>query len=293
MNFEAIVDFKENIKDYKNDFWLNKFNFDEKDKSKYKVYDVKIPEILKIDVRNIIKSHILNSFAIKINFKLNASLHIKDDDEFYIISNPMLKERVFKVPMIRGSSIKGALLKAAIKIFKEENKPEDLGSIFRIFGIGNNEYRELFDTNDKIIENKILIFLALEIGITFKKGVEEQLKDYFKIKSQKGRAIFYPIYFDRLSLEVINTHNRKTKVGTKPIFYEVVSKGSEGKLQIVYIPFDGVTKSNDEIKKEAKNDLEFLQKCINKVAQNGIGAKTKLGWGKFEIEKKECIWSER
>jgi CRISPR-associated protein Cmr2 len=292
--FEAITDFRFGKKFLYNDFWVNKFNFDEKNKLKnYKVYDIKIPEILKTDVRNIVKNHIPYSFAIKAEFKLNAPLHIKDDDEFYIIPNPMLKEKVFKIPMIRGSSWKGTLLKAGIDIFKEEANLEYLRSIFRIFGVGNSEYRELFDENDKVIKDNILLFLTLEMGVDVRKDLEEQLAQYFKTKAQKGRAVFYPTYFNKLSLEVINPHDRRTKAGTKPIFYEVVPKSSYGELQIVYIPFDRILKKDEEIKKEAENDLKFLQKCIDKVAQNGVGAKTKLGWGKFEIEKKECVWSRK
>ncbi|WP_457561840.1 RAMP superfamily CRISPR-associated protein [Caminibacter pacificus] len=265
-----------------------------KDKPKNRIYQIgnisKPKELINIDIKN----YIPNTFAIKIKFKLTAPYFSKDDDEFYIISNPCLKEKVFKVPMVRGSGWKGALLKAAIEIFKEEKEHKHLESIFRIFGVGNNEYRELFDKNDKVIKDKILLFLAMEIGISIEKSMEEQLEKYFKTKAQKGRAVFYPTYFEKFSLEVINPHDKKTKAGTNPIFYEVVPKGSEGELQIVYIPFDAVLEKNEEIKKQAEQDLEFLQKCINKVAQNGIGAKTKLGWGKFElVEEIRPVWSGR
>jgi len=258
-------------------------------KNQNKVWEIEKELIPKNEID--ITSHIPHTFAIKTKFKLTSSYFSKDDDEFYIISNPCLKEHVFKVPMVRGSSWKGALLKAGIEIFKEKKSPEYLGNIFRIFGVGNSEYRELFDKNDKVIKNKILLFLAMEMGVSLDKSLEGQLKSYFKTKAQKSRAIFYPTYFDRLSLEVINPHNRKTKAGTNPIHYEVVPKDTEGELQIVYIPFDGVLEKDEVIKKQAEDDLAFLQKCIEKVAQNGIGAKTKLGWGKFEIINNDSYWS--
>jgi len=117
---------------------------------------------------------------------------------------------------------------------------------------------------------------------------------YKKGKAQKGRAIFYPTYFNRLSLEIINPHDRRTKAGTSPIHYEVVPAGTEGRLEIVYIPFDGVLESNETIKKEAERDKEFLEQCIERAFENGIGAKTKLGWGRCEKkDTMQCFWSGR
>jgi len=65
-----------------------------------------------------------------------------------------------------------------------------------------------------------------------------------------------------------------------------VPKETEGTLQIVYIPYDAVLMKEKEIKNEVKADIEFLTKCIEKVSENGIGAKTKLSWGRFEIKER-------
>jgi CRISPR-associated protein Cmr2 len=118
------------------------------------------------------------------------------------------------------------------------------------------------------------------------KNIFDDKNEYYEAK--KGRAIFYPTYFDKLSLEIINPHDRRRRAGTNPIHYEVVPKGTDGTLQIVYIPFDGILRKNEELKKEVEQDLEFLCKCIEKVADLGVGAKTKLGWGTFEITKRFC-----
>lgn len=107
------------------------------------------------------------------------------------------------------------------------------------------------------------------------------------LQVHKGRAIFYSTYFNRLSLEVINPHSRKTRAGTNPIHYEVVPKETDGTLQIVYIPFDAVLTEDEEIKKQVKVDIEFLTKCIEKIAEIGVGAKEKLGWGRFEITNRK------
>lgn len=60
------------------------------------------------------------SFIIQANFKLKQPYFSKDDDEFYIIQNPILKEKVFKVPMIRGSGWKGSLASAFKDLINEE-----------------------------------------------------------------------------------------------------------------------------------------------------------------------------
>ena len=230
------------------------------------------------------------SFAIWSKIKLKAPYFSKDDDEFYIIQNPILKETNFKVPMVRGSSIKGALLHSAIDILNEEVNIENLKSFFRIFGVGNDTFRAIFK-KEGIDKNQLQLFLAFEIGINPDKNLEEAFEKYKQSKAQKGRAIFYPIFFDKLSLEVINPHDRKTKAGTKPIYYEVVPKDSESTLQIIYIPFDAILEDDKKIQKEAKQDLEFLTKCIERLSKNGLGAKTKLGWGRFTYDIK-TEWSK-
>ena len=249
------------------------------------------------------------SFIIQAEIKLKSSYFSRDDDEFYLIQNPCLKEKVFKVPIVRGSSWKGALAKAAKEFINEDLK--NFESFVRIFGTGSQEYREVIESleKDENISDKLVKYVLFELGKKLKKSDIEEIKsnpkEYLKklslkftkekikeipfLQVHKGRAIFYPTYFDRLSLEIINPHSRKTRAGTNPIHYEVVPKDTEGTLQIVYIPYDGVSKEKNDgengIKTEVKADIEFLIKCIEKVSENGIGAKTKLGWGRFRIEK--------
>jgi len=70
----------------------------------------------------------------------------------------------------------------------------------------------------------------------------------------------------------------------------VVPEGTEGILQTIYIPFDGILKENEVLKSEAEKDLSNLLLALEKLSQNGVGAKTKLGWGTFELsEKYYCV----
>ena len=274
------------------------------------------------NLKTLINQHIPYSFGILVKFKLKQPYFSKDDEEFYLIQNPILKEKVFKVPMIRGSGWKGAIANAGRELIKENiGKKEFWDYVFsylRIFGTGNEEFRELINLignykkyNGEKLRMGMIKYLLFNLGVPInleyvnKYNLEKFISDYFDpnfenifseknkennkkqyYEAKKGRAVFYPTYFNRLSLEVINPHSRKTRAGTNPIHYEVVPKGTEGILQIVYIPFDGILKKDDKLKEEVEKDLEFLCKCIERVADLGVGAKTKLGWGTFEIKEK-------
>jgi len=197
-------------------------------------------------------------------------------------------------------------------------KSKIIESYLRIFGAGSESIKEIESylkeksKNLKDFKNNILEFMLFELGMKIKKedideikNEDDELKLIQKLKSKisnkleksqsnlptefqthKGRAIFYPTYFNQISLEIINHHDRRKRAGIVPIHYEVVPKNTEGILQIVYIPLDGVLKRDDELKEEVKQDLKWLCEAIKNLAKEGIGAKTKLGWGKFKIEEK-------
>jgi CRISPR-associated protein Cmr2 len=248
----------------------------------------------------------------------------KDDDEFYIIQNPVLKEHVFKVPMVRGSSWKGALAGAFRKLLNDNSeKSKIIESYLRIFGAGSESIKEIESylrekaSDLKDFKNNILEFILFELGMKVTKDyideieaennedkliqkLQEKISQKIKkndlpteFQTHKGRAIFYPTYFDKISLEIINPHDRRKRAGTVPIHYEVVPKDTEGILQIVYIPFDGVLKKDKDLKEEVEQDLKYLCQAIKTLADEGIGAKKKLGWGRFEmLEGIYCINSE-
>ncbi|ADQ41987.1 protein of unknown function DUF324 [Caldicellulosiruptor acetigenus I77R1B] len=259
------------------------------------------------------------SFIILASFTLKQPYFSKDDDEFYIISNPVLKEKAFKVPMIRGSSWKGALAAAFKDLLNEETNPDKrakmVDSYLRIFGAGSESIKAIEDylkeksSNIENFKEKLLEFIFFELGLVVDKNLLDEIKkqdSYEKLKkileeqiskkcarnskdlpiefqTHKGRTVFYPTYFDRLSLEVINPHDRRKRAGTQPIYYEVVPEGTKGILQIIYIPFDGILKEDKVLKSEAEQDLENLLSAVDKLSEKGIGAKTKLGWGTFDF----------
>ncbi len=277
------------------------------------------------NLQNYINKLPKHSFAIWFKFKLEAPYFSKDDDEFYIIQNPILKETNFKVPMIRGSAWKGALAHAFRDLISEsglEDRKKKTESFLRIFGAGSESIKAIEKyvlgkgSSLEKAKEKLIEFLLFELGLEIdrellneinnvrsrsdllnfiKNKLSKKLEDNQKelpleFQTHKGRAIFYPTYFDRLSLEIINPHDRRKRAGKNPIHYEVVPKDTEGIFQLIYIPFDGITKNDETLKEEVKEDLKNLYSAIERLSNKGIGAKTKLSWGRFEIsEKKICL----
>lgn len=257
-------------------------------------------------VEEFLKKLLPYSFYIEVRISLKSPYFSRDDDNFYLISNPVLKDAAFKLPMVRGSGLKGALAGVGKKLVNE-NMSDYFESYVRVFGTGSEEYRELIDyivnkNDNKDLSAKLFDFLLFRLGIRLTKDKIERIKSDphdFLIKElskrfeanlfentpflhpHRGRAIFYPVFFNNLSLEVINPHDRNKRAGTKPIYYEVVPSGEKGYLRIAYVPFDGV--SSKDIFEQYEKDCEFLKKCVYGLSKSGIGAKTKLGWGQFEI----------
>ncbi|OQM46681.1 hypothetical protein B6A27_05885 [Anoxybacillus sp. UARK-01] len=265
--------------------------------------------------KDYISDLIPGSFGMTCKFTLQSLYFSKDDDELYAVSNPVLKEKTTKIPMIKGSAWKGLLSHAALEIFNEKlNKDiENVHDIFafyisyiRIFGTGSEHFRKMEDeiknilhrtTDEKKLIEAAIKYFVLDLGVNIKivkngKSILEQLlqqiKNRFsmdqKLTVQKGRAIFYPTYFNQIDYEVINPHDREKRAGKNPIFFEVVPRGTEGIFQCVYIPFNGILTSRTDLETEVKQDKKLLQESLEYGLKNmGIGAKTKLGWGLAEI----------
>lgn len=287
----------------------------------YKIYTEEIKKVSSVLSEKALKTAtdnlIPSSFIMQCKFRLKSPYHSRDDDEFYIIDNPVMKDKIWKIPMVRGSSWKGAFMKAALaklNDYVEQGKINDVIkyylSILRIFGAGSEDFRKVEDiikefnqkTDQGKLINALISYSLEEIGVNLKlkidgknvidklwenikkKGNSSYFEDMFKVK--RGRAIFYPTYFNKLSLEVINPHKRKTKAGTQPIYYEVVPKNTEGIFQAVYIPYDAIQAPLEEIKKQAADDQEVLKSLlVDVLEERGIGAKSKLGWGKAKVKQ--------
>jgi CRISPR-associated protein Cmr2 len=110
-------------------------------------------------------------------------------------------------------------------------------------------------------------------------GNERQEEDHQKLKS--GRLYFYPTFFDKLGLEVINPHSRKTGTGKNPILLECVPLGTTGEFVILYVPFGEV--QTIQVAKDLKLVAEGVQEMLSVY---GFGAKTSSGFGVADVEGK-------
>ncbi|ACJ75318.1 crispr-associated ramp protein [Thermosipho africanus TCF52B] len=289
----------------------------------------KISGILKEnELENYISRLIPYSFIFWAEIELINPYFSKDDEDYNLTKkNLCIKDKAFKIPMIRGSAWKGVFANAFKILINEslfssntEEKAIDyIQSFARIFGTGSMEFRKFTKMLSELLEDKlkekdmheIIKYLIFELGLRLKKDdidnlrKKENFKDWvrnniwkkygetseknlpFFLKPHKGRAIFYPTFFSRLSTEVINPHSKEERKGKGPIFFEVVSKYSRGIVQIVYIPFDGIRLEREVLKDQVEKDVKFIELSFKKVSDIGIGAKSKLGWGRFTIKSKK------
>lgn len=98
---------------------------------------------------------------------------------------------------------------------------------------------------------------------------------------QAGRLYFFPTFFDKVALEVINPHDRETGVSARgPIFMECVPAETEGAFTLLYVPFGPIEQSEDERRAQVAQDLEVVVKGIQAMLTTyGFGAKTSSGFG--------------
>lgn len=277
------------FKGYKNTFQLNLKNFEN-----YK----NIITNQNHDIQNLPYW----SFYLNVWINLKKPYYSWDDDFFYPIDNPVRKEKVTKKPYISGGQWKWFMLSAAKKLVQEDFENEKFKywinkiiKIWRIFGSGNDEFLGIYNEFKKLSENKIksedfdkkfIEYLMFEmwVMVSFQQNdIKDIIWKVDLFDSRRGRLVLLPSFFKEIWLEVINPHNRKTRTWTSPIHFETIAKEQESKLQMYYIPFDLVgQKSNDEIKKEVGEDIQFLGEILEKLQKLWIWAKNKYGWGDFE-----------
>lgn len=176
------------------------------------------------------------AFFLQFPFRLTKSYLSKDDRAFYIMGNPVRRDRVFQLPYVAPSSWKGSLRAALWKLTYDETH----AGVRRLFG---NE-----------------------------KGAEDDFK--------AGRLRFFPSFFNQHSLEIINPHDRKRKVGKNPILFESVPAGTPSVFSLLYVPFDRAGQDDAQTRQEVAEDLELVADGVQAMlCVHGFGAKTSSGYG--------------
>ena len=182
----------------------------------------------------------------------------KDDVPFYIIENPVRKDRVFGVPFISAMAWKGNLRWTMMKIFLEPNanNPDKFAQIrFR--------HTLLFGTEKGWGETKGWTEYLDKLCRGAKKQYENMLKEKFNRKNVKevhtrGMLYFYPTFWDKIDLMVINPQDRRTKTGKNPIYFEIVPASAKGVFRLVYVPFYWLGLPEDELREKVIEDLKDI-----------------------------------
>lgn len=234
-----------------------------------------------------LRSLLPGSFGVSFSFRLRQPYISKDDTEFYVIDNPVKKDWVFKVPYIAPSQWKGCLHAAMVRQLadwwaglpdeergRDENKKEFVERRLQLVRLFGNEQGVEVDTS------KFDSYLDEVGGSDLARGYRDRLKKIAPGGHRRGRLVFYPTFFDRLGVEVINPHDRKTGAGKFPIYFETVPLETSGCFALLYVPFDRAGKDAGETLREAAADLYRVAAGIAfLLTEFGFGAKTASGFG--------------
>jgi CRISPR-associated protein Cmr2 len=234
------------------------------------------------------------SWFLQFTFTLAKPWISKDDDPFYVAEsvNPVRKDKVFKVPMMSAASWKGLLrwtaMHTRLVLKKDALSPEEFAQerFVQTLLFGDEKGEEPGQTKD---------FAAYLDALKpeARQEYERLLRAYYELKPDdplphhSGRLMFYPTFFDRIDVEVINPHSRRTRAGTHPIYLECVPAGARGTFSLLYVPFDLIGKEDAEIQKQAREDLQQVAEGLQGTFLTyGFSAKRSSGYGvaKNEIE---------
>ncbi|SDN71659.1 RAMP superfamily protein [Desulfonauticus submarinus] len=262
-------------------------------------------------------------FSKKLAFTLTLSspFFTASENKFYSIQNPIAKEKPTGLPLLKGSSLKGALRQAAIYVIESGLLEKNYGDKFNDDLDKTDEEIEKIETEDKdrfFFEKRaqLVRLFGNEKDVkwfTFKsllatggirdvsktKEILEKIsfafKNYLKNRkitdnegNSKGRLIFEDLHFKRVTLDVITPLDRKKRTPAHgPIFYEVVPGGETATGKIIWFPFDLIAKevSKEDVDNAWEDDKKLIENAFKKLSEKGIGAKTKDGWGRFEWEE--------
>lgn len=226
------------------------------------------------------------SFFIQFKFTLDKPFISNDDENFYIIDNPIKKDKVFKIPMMSSSGWKGNLRWTAGKIYLDglsndiQTNFKKRINLIKIFGSENDNTKKYFNAciSQKLF-NKEGQREVDEIDKLFREYMEIEIPDTKKVTGFQGRLYPYPTFFNKADLEVINPHDRLTKTGKNPIYFEVVPATSIGTFSLLWFPFDLIEKSK-KMKNALKEDWQIIKTALlDMFFTFGFSAKKSSGYG--------------
>ncbi|MCW5881987.1 MAG: hypothetical protein KIS91_13725 [Anaerolineae bacterium] len=211
----------------------------------------------------------------------------KDDDPLYVSDgvNPVRKDKVFKVPMVSASGWKGRMRWVAMHTRLIQKRDELDAEKFarerlrQALLFGDEKGQEI----ERSHEFAAFLDAAKPDAVPLYREMLQacfDVRDRDTLPSHRGRLMYYPTYFDRIDVEVINPHSRETKAGTLPIYLECVPPCATGVFSLLYVPFDCIGQDEAEIRAEVAADLPLVAQALQAMLTTyGFGAKTSSGFG--------------
>ncbi len=228
------------------------------------------------------------STALTLTFTLSAPYISKDDAILHIFDNPVRKEKVFQVPMLAATGWKGALRATMTQQLNAwwsslDDTAKAARDNRRRFVAWRLQLARLFGTelgvqlDDDIGEH----YLDKQGGADLARWYRRCVRRFMAANGFfAGRLHFFPSFFNRIGLEVINPHNRETGAGTQPIVIETVPAGAQGEFTLLYVPFNVFGNDRQRARQQLANDLELLTEGLHAMLTlYGFGAKTSSGFG--------------
>lgn len=223
------------------------------------------------------------SWILEFPVTLKKEFLSKDDVPLYIIDNPVRKDKVFGIPFTSAMAWKGNLRWTMMKVFLEPitDNPEKFARIrFRhtlLFGTEKGWERKPTGWAE-YLDN-----LCSEAKEKYRSLLKDFVKKEAKDVHLQGMLYFYPTFWDRIDMMVINPHDRKTKTGKNPIYYEVVPKGAKGVFRLLYVPLYHLGSSMNDLKRHVLMDLENIVEGLKAMMLTyGFSAKKSSGYGVIE-----------
>jgi len=256
------------------------------------------------------------SFALELRFELARPYLSRDDDVFYIIDNPVRKDKVFRVPLVAPTSWKGGLravatqglLAAFVPLLPDKPPTEEAEREARLLPLWEERAERVLlfgnekENNADFLNRWLAPHLspppleeseqekrerlqeeAKHLGKAFETYLREKHYRAEKVEGRQGRLFCFPTYFNQIGLEIINPHDRRRRVGKNPILFECVPAGATGTFRLLYVPYDfpgKVTPNEDTLRQQVQADLSLVAETVRDLLTvYGFGAKTSSGFG--------------
>lgn len=213
----------------------------------------------------------------------------RDDEPLYIHDNPVRKDKVFQVPLATSTGWKGCLRAAATRQLVQEWRQRDQDT--QLLASGRLRLARLFgdEKGEETDRPREMAAYLAALSAEADEMYRDMVRRYFRASSgalphHAGRLSFYPTFFDRLGLEVINPHKRATRAGDQPLYFESAPAGATGIFSLLYVPFDRIGQDEAETCGEVAADLKVIGRATQAMLiRYGFGAKTRNGFGTADL----------